>query len=120
MRENTAVARCNPSLGRDDLAGLRNDMRFGPDVPGIVGDRSREIDLGLDRPKAGSCRHQGVAGAASRAVDQGHGPAAMRRPYRIEEMIARLALECREPVADLDQPECQSLRDRRMRQAALD
>ena len=45
MGENAAVARCNPCLGRDDLAGLRNDMRFGPDAPGIAGDRSREIDL---------------------------------------------------------------------------
>ena len=44
----------------------------------------------------------------------------MRRPHRIAEMVAGLALKGREAVADLDQPECQGLRDRRMRQAALD
>jgi len=82
---------------------------FGPDAPGIAGDRSRQIDLGLDRPEPRSRRDQGIASAPGRAIDQRHRPAAMHSPHRIEQMIARLALECREAIGGLGKPERQSL-----------
>lgn len=120
MGEHASLPRCQPSFGGDDLAGLRHDMCFGPDTPSIAGDRSRKIDLGLDCPEAGARGNERVARAPGRAVDQCHGPSTMRGPHRIEQMVAGLALECREAIADLDQPEPQSFRDRRVGQASID
>ena len=47
-------------------------------------------------------------------------PAAVDCAHRIEQLQARVALEGGETVADLDEPERQRLRNRRLRQAAID
>jgi hypothetical protein len=44
VREDVPIPRRDPRFGRDDPAGLRHNVGFGPDAPDVAGDRSRQID----------------------------------------------------------------------------
>src|SRR6516164_9835112 len=119
MGKNAPIPRRYPPFGRNDLAGLRHDVRFGSDATAVAGDRSREVGFGLEGSESGSRGHKRVASAPGRAVDQGHRPA-VHGSHWVEQVVAGLTVESRETVADLDQPERQGTRDRRVRQVSLD
>ena len=107
-------------LAGDDAPPPADGAPFGADAACVLGDRAREIGLCLDCRIAAASGHQCVRCAAGRAVDKGERPAAVNDPQGIQKVRPGVALEDREAVADLREPERHGLRDCRGRQAPVD
>src|SRR5271165_1012226 len=120
VSQDFSVAAQDPRLARDHLPPLRDDARLGANPSGVLGDRAGEVGLGLDCRVARACGQQRLSGAADGAVNERQRPSPVDPAHRIEQMRARFALERREAVADLGEPEGQRLRDRRLGQLAVD
>ena len=118
MRQKAALGVDDPHLAGDDAPPAADRAAFGADAARILGDGPREIGLGLNRRIAPASRDERMGGAAGRAVDEGHRPAAVYDPQRVQEVRPGVALEHREAVADLRELERQRLHDRGRRQPA--
>src|SRR5271166_6305845 len=102
----------DPPLAGDDAAAAADRAAFGADAAGVLRDRAGEIRLGLDRGVAAAGREQRLAGAAGGAVDQRQRPAAVDDAERVQKMLAGVALEDGEAVADLGKQKRERPRDR--------
>ena len=90
-----------PGLGRCGLVAKVDDASGGADGAGLRGDRPHQVHFRFERGVARARRQARVHAAAHRRIQQRHRQTPVHHADRVVMLLAGLALEYRQPFADL-------------------
>src|SRR5262249_59159220 len=90
VRVQLAVAIDDPAFGRCGAAAHVDDARFAAQLSDFLRDRTREVDLELERGEAAAGRHRRIDGTPQRRVEDRRRKAAVRDPGAVVETLVAL------------------------------